>query len=91
MVAAKMLCDTLKPLLAKDPMATPLIARIKSMVMAAALQQHQEANRAPSISRAASSRHPNTWERAQGSQLRSKGTQNPIGHIHDAHKVLDAR
>src|SRR5438045_3780658 len=57
-LAAKVLCDTIEPMLAEDHAATPIITRIKAMVMAAAIQQHQEGNRALSISRPAASRQP---------------------------------
>ena len=53
---AKALFDTVEPMMAEDHAATPILTRIKAMVTAVAIQHHEEGNRAPSISRPASSR-----------------------------------
>ena len=37
---AKTLCDMIEPMLAEDHAATPIVTRIKAMVMAAAVQHH---------------------------------------------------
>ena len=39
-LVAKALCDTIEPMLAEDHTATPIITRIKAIVMAATLQHH---------------------------------------------------
>src|SRR5436853_5822589 len=54
-LTAKTLCDMIEPMLAKDHAATPIVTRIKAMVMAAAIQHHQEGDQALSISRPAAS------------------------------------
>src|SRR5438105_2467683 len=70
-LVAKALCDTIEPMLAEDHAATPIITRIKAMVMAAAIQHHQEGNRALSASRPTASQQPNGWDRGQESRPRS--------------------
>ena len=49
-LVAKALFDTLKPVMAEDHPATPVLTRIKAMVTAAAIQHYEEGNRAPSAS-----------------------------------------
>src|SRR5438132_10336775 len=66
-IAAKVLFDSLEPMLADDHAATPILTKIKAMVTAAAIQHHEEGNQAPSDGRPASSRQPNGRERARGS------------------------
>ena len=53
---AKALFDTVKPMMAEDHAATRILTRIKVMVTAEAIRHHEEGNRAPSVSRPASSR-----------------------------------
>ena len=55
-LVAKALCDTIEPMLAKDHAATLIVTRIKAMVTAAAIQHHQEGDRALSVSRPAANR-----------------------------------
>ncbi len=55
-LVAKALFDTIEPMMAEDHAATPILTRIKVMVTAAAIQHHQEGDRALSISRPAASR-----------------------------------
>ena len=50
-LVTKALCDTIEPMLAEDHAATPIVTRIKAMVTVAAIQHHQEGDRALSISR----------------------------------------
>src|SRR5438132_6269475 len=57
-LGAKALCDMIEPMLVEDHVATPIVTRIKAMVTAAAIQHHQEGNRAPSASWTATSRYP---------------------------------
>ena len=67
-IAAKVLFDSVEPMMAEDHAATPVLTRIKVMVIAAAIQHYEEGNRAPSASQPTSSRHPSGRERAQGSR-----------------------
>src|SRR5947207_1126710 len=55
-IAAKVLFDSLEPMMADDHAATPVLTRIKAMVIAAAIQHYEEGNQAPSAGRPASSR-----------------------------------
>src|SRR5438132_1259137 len=55
-LVAKALFDTVEPMMVEDHSAMPILTRIKAMVIAAAIQHHEEGNRAPSVSRPASSR-----------------------------------
>ena len=63
-IAAKVLFDSLEPMMADDHAATPVLTRIKAMVTAAAIQHYEEGNQAPSVGRPASSRQPSGRERA---------------------------
>ena len=67
-LVAKALCNTIEPMLAEDHAATPITTRIKAMVMVAAIQHHQEGDRALSISRPTAIRQPSGWDRRQGRQ-----------------------
>ena len=64
-LAAKVLYDMIEPMLAKDHAATPIVTRIKAMVMAATIQHHEEGDRAPSASQHASSKQPSGWDMTQ--------------------------
>src|SRR5205814_6941773 len=57
-VVAKALFDTIEPMMAEDHAAMPILTRIKAMVTTAAIQHHEEGNRALSVSRPASNRQP---------------------------------
>src|SRR5207237_10532226 len=61
-IAAKVLFDSLEPMMADDHAATPVLTRIKAMVTAVAIQHYEEGNQAPSAGWSASSRQPSaTW------------------------------
>src|SRR5207244_3763745 len=87
--AAKALCDTIEPMLAKDHAATPIITRIKAMVMAAAIQHHQEGDRALSISRPAASRQLSGRDRSQWSRPRSMDARSSINHNRNARNIIN--
>lgn len=63
-ITAKTLCKTLEPLLADNAKTTPMMAKIKAMVIAAVVQSHQENHLALLSSRATSSQHPSGQEKA---------------------------
>lgn len=94
-IAVHTLCETLEPLLAEHAAATPVVARIKAMMTASAIQQQQQGQAVPSVSKAASSRPPSDRERAGRTQDRSATTRNSARSggppIHDARDLLDAR
>lgn len=89
MITAHTLCETLEPLLAKHAVATPVVAKIKVMVTAAAVQQQQKDLPVPLVSRAASSRPPSDQGRAARKQARSDITQNSTGPMRDAHDYFN--
>src|SRR6266540_836563 len=90
-IAAKVLFDSLEPMMAEDHAATPVLTRIKAMVTAAAIQHHEEGNQAPSIGRPASSRQPSGRERARGSQRNVADARSSINNNRDARNVIDGR
>src|SRR5438128_9407366 len=90
-LVVKALCDTIEPMLAEDHAATPIVTWIKSMVMAAAIQHHQEGNPALSASRSACSQQPCGRDRGQGSRQRNMDARSSINHDHDASNVIDGR
>src|SRR5438105_15704429 len=90
-IAAKALFDSVEPMMVEDHAATPILTRIKAMITAAAIQDYEEGNRAPSASRLASSRQPSGWERAQGSQRNVADARSSINNNCDARNVIDAR
>ena len=55
-IVTKALFDSVEPMIAEDHAATSVLTRIKAMVTVAAIQHYEEGNRAPSVSRPASSR-----------------------------------
>src|SRR5207253_1394813 len=57
-IAAKVLFDSLEPMMADNHAATPILTRIKAMVTTTGIQHYEEGNQAPSASRPASSRQP---------------------------------
>ena len=87
-LVAKTLCDTIEPMLAKDHATTPIVTRIKAMVTAAAIQHHQEGDRALSICRPAASRQLSGWDSSQGSQPRNMDARNSINHNRGARNVI---
>src|SRR5438552_6306209 len=90
-IAAKLLFDSLEPMMADDHAATPILTRIKAMVTAAAIQHYEEGNRAPSASRLASSRQPSGRDRAQGSQRNIADARSSINNNRNAHNIIDGR
>ena len=90
-IAAKALFDSVEPMMAEDHAATPVLTRIKAMVTAAAIQHYEEGNRAPSVSRLASSRQPSGRERAQGSQRNVTDARSSTNHNRDARNVINGR
>src|SRR6266540_3066856 len=90
-LVAKALFDTVEPMMAEDHVATPILTRIKAMVTAAAIQHHEEGNRAPSVSQPTSSRQPSSRDRAQGSQCKAVDAHSSINNNRDAHNVIDGR
>src|SRR5207244_911008 len=81
---AKVLCDMIEPMLARDHAVTPIVTQIKAMVTVATIQHHQEGNLAPSTSRTATSRRSDGRDRDQGSQRRDGDARSSINHSHDA-------
>ena len=61
---ANALCDTIEPMLAEDHTATPIVNRIKAIMTAAAIQHHQEGDRALLISRPTVSRQSRGRDRS---------------------------
>src|SRR5207237_10079359 len=90
-IAAKVLFDSLEPMMVDDHAATPVLTRIKAMVTAAAIQHYEEGNQAPSASRPASSRQPSGRERVQGSQRNVADAHSSINNNRDARNVIDGR
>src|SRR5436189_3469849 len=82
-IAAKVLFDSLEPMMADDHAATPILTKIKAMVIAAAIQHYEEGNQAPSDGRPASSRPPSGRERVQGSQCNVADARNSINNNRD--------
>src|SRR5438105_14994447 len=78
-------------MIAEDRAATPILTRIKAMVIAAAIQHYEEGNQAPSVSRLASSRQPSGQDRAQGSQRWAADAHSSINNNRDARNVIDGR
>src|SRR6266508_2465978 len=76
-------------MMAEDHAATPVLTRIKAMVIAAAIQHCEEGNQAPSVGRPASSRQPSGRERARGSQRNMVDSRSSINNNHDARNVID--
>ena len=76
-------------MLAKDHAATPIVTRIKAMVTAAAIQHHQEGNRALPVNRSTASRQPSGRDRGQGSRSRGMDAHSSINHNRDARNVID--
>ena len=90
-IAAKVLFDSLEPMMADDHAATPILTKIKAMVTAAAIQHYEEGNQAPSAGRPASSRQPSGRERAQGSQRNVVDARSSINNHRDTRNVIDGR
>src|SRR5207237_10284773 len=90
-IAAKALFDSVEPMMADDHAATPVLTRIKAMVIAAAIQHYEEGNQAPSAGRPASSRQPSGRERAQESQRNVADARSSINNNHDTRNVIDGR
>src|SRR5438128_1102833 len=90
-IAAKVLFDSLQPMMADDHATTPVLTRIKAMVIAAAIQHYEEGNQDPSAGRPTSSRQPSGRERAQGSQRNVADARSSINNNRDAHNVIDGR
>ena len=90
-IAAKVLFDSLEPMMADDHAATPVLTRIKAMVTAAAIQHYEEGNQASSAGRPASSRQPSGWERAQGSQRNMADARSSVNNNRTARNVIDWR
>ena len=65
----KALFNTVEHMMAEDHAVTPILTRIKAMVTAAAIQHHQEGDRALSISRPTASQQPSGRDSSQGSRL----------------------
>src|SRR6266542_3333190 len=78
-------------MMAEDHAAMPILTRIKVMVTAAAIQHHEEGNRAPSVSRLASSKQPSSWDRAQGSQRKTVDARSSINNNRDTRNVINGR
>src|SRR5438105_4647119 len=87
-LVAKALCYTIEPMLAEDHAAAPIVTRIKAMVTAAAIQHHQEDDRALSISRPAASRQLSGQDRSQGSRQRNMDARSSINHNRNARNVI---
>src|SRR5437762_5501731 len=90
-IAAKVLFDSLEPMMVGDHAATPILTKIKAMVTAAAIQHYEEGNQAPSIDWPASSRQPGGRERARGSQRNVVDARSSINNNRDARNVIDGR
>src|SRR5437868_9354747 len=90
-IAAKVLFDSLEPMMAGDHATTPILTKIKAMVTAAAIQHYEEGNQAPSVGWPASSRQQGGRERARGSQRHVVDTRSSINNNHDARNVIDGR
>src|SRR5881394_4631738 len=90
-IAAKVLFDSLEPMMAGDHAATPILTKIKAMVTAAAIQHYEEGNQAPSVGRPASSRQPSGRERARGSQRNVADARSSINNNRDARNIIDGR
>src|SRR5438105_1624666 len=88
---AKVLCDTIDPMLIEDHAATPTVTRIKAMVTAAAIRHYQEGDRALSASWSVASRQPSGRDRGQGSRPRNMGAHSSINHNRDARNAIDGR
>src|SRR5438128_1363418 len=78
-------------MLTEDHAAIPIITRIKAMVMAAAIQYHQEGNQTLSTSRTTANRQPSGRDRGQGSQQRDGDARSSINHNRDECNVIDGR
>src|SRR5438552_18347421 len=89
-IAAKVLFDSLEPMMADDHAATLVLTRIKAMVTAAAIQHYEEGNQAPSIGRPASSRQPSSREKLQGSQRNVAAAHSSINNNCNARNVINA-
>src|SRR5438105_12379860 len=83
-LVAKALCDTIEPMLVEDHAATPIVTRIKAMVTAAAVQHHQEGDRALSTSQHTTSRQSSGRDQAQESQHKNAYAGSSINHNRDA-------
>src|SRR5438105_823926 len=90
-IAAKVLFDSLEPMMSDDHAATPILTKIKVMVTAAAIQHYEEGNQAPSAGRPASSRQPSGREKAQGSQRNVAEARSSINNNRDTRNVIDGR
>src|SRR5437773_6902038 len=88
-IAAKVLFDSLEPMMTDDHAATPILTKIKAMVTAAAIQHYEEGNQAPSDGRPPSSRQPNGRERARGSKRNVADARSSINNHRDARNVID--
>src|SRR5438105_2675490 len=90
-LVAKVLCDTIEPMLAEDHAATTIVTRIKAMVMAAVIQHHQEGNQTLLASRTASSQQPSSRDRGQGSRQRDGDARSSINQSRDTRNIIDGR
>src|SRR5438128_7865442 len=90
-LVAKALFDTIKPMMAEDHAAAPILTRIKAMVTVAAAQHHEEGNPTRSVSRPASSRQLSSRDRARGSQQKIMDARSSINNNRDAHNIIDGR
>src|SRR6266542_2251881 len=90
-LVAKALFNTIEPMMAEDHAATSILTRIKAMVTTAAIQHHEEGNRAPPVSRPTSSRQPSSRDRAQGSQRKTVDARSSINNNRNARNISDGR
>ena len=90
-ITAKVLFDSIEPMMAEDHAATLVLTRIKAMVTTAAIQHYEKGNRAPSASRLTSSRQPSGRDGAQGSQRNVADARSSINNNRDARNVIDGR
>src|SRR5438105_15907999 len=81
----------IEPMLAEDHAATPIVTWIKAMVTAAAIQHHQEGDRALSTSRPTANRQPSGRDRSRGSRPRSMDARSSIKHNCDARNIINGR
>src|SRR5438105_1825676 len=88
---AKVLFDSIEPMMAEDHVVTSVLTRIKAMVTTAAIQHYEEGNRAPSVIRPASSRQPSGRDRAQGNQRRAADAHSSINKNRDPRNVIDGQ
>src|SRR5438128_2258178 len=90
-LAAKALMDSIEPLLGENNAASPIAARVKAMVTAVVIQQHEEAARTHSASRATSSLHPTNQDWDRGSKYKGGDARSYINHSRDASDIINVK